>query len=197
VRGASAPASAEGMGGNGASSRATDGLGPGQPKGGKSKAAAKVARTAFKLTYPDPSEDQFGKAVADFLGYAFNGQDVVWSHFPAGGYYLSRAAAARLYRLGLQRGMPDLMICWIKGTIWIETKTPTGVVPKHQREMHTRLRTIGQPVGVCRSLGEVIAFLKQFGVPMNRISLMGEPDGHEGAEGRSAAQLAEGARGAA
>ena len=66
-----------------------------------------------------------------------------------------RLAGARLVVEGMVAGMPDLHIPALK--LWIEMKTPTGVVSPAQRQIHARLKDEGQTVVVCRSVDEVMA----------------------------------------
>jgi len=54
------------------------------------------------------------------------------------------------------RGIPDLQVITPHGrVIWIELKTPDGVVSDYQKEFHTKLTNFGQNVFVLRSLEEV------------------------------------------
>jgi hypothetical protein len=109
-------------------------------------------------------EDGFHTGIAALLDYMLL-KSVVWSTFPAGGYALTKAAAGRLYRLGLKRGIPDILI-WHNGkTYGIELKTPKGHLSPEQREMHIRLRAAGMKIATCRTVDEVIAFLHEHKIP--------------------------------
>lgn len=126
----------------------------------------------FKLTPPDPSEDQFQKSVADLFDRILDENQVVWSHFPAGGYFLSKAARARLYRLGLKTGFPDIVICYSLGrTLWLECKTYKGVMSPAQRVKHLQLRLMGHQAVVVRCIEDVIAALIEHHVPFRKSSL--------------------------
>lgn len=130
-------------------------------------------KRAFKLTPPDPSEDQFQESIANLLDAILPGDQVAWSHFPAGGYFLSPAARARLYRLGLKRGFPDIIICYSQGRVlWLEVKTPTGVISPAQRSMHLLLRQLGHTVVVVRRIEHVIAALMEYHVPFRKARLV-------------------------
>lgn len=132
-------------------------------------------KPAFKLTPPDPSEDQFQHAIANLLDSILPADQVAWSHFPAGGYFLSPAARARLYRLGLKRGFPDIVICYAPARIlWLEVKTLTGVISPAQRATHLLLRQLGHTVAVVRRIEQVIAVLMEYQVPFRRARLDGE-----------------------
>jgi len=132
-------------------------------------------RRRFQLTPYEPDEDQLHKAVADLLAWAVPEDQVVWTHFPAGGYFLSPAAKARLYRLGLKAGMPDLMLWWHSdtgpATLMIELKTLKGRLNKHQEAMHPKLIGMGIPVEICRSVAEVLAVLRRYNVPLRAARL--------------------------
>jgi hypothetical protein len=124
----------------------------------------------LKLTAPEPNENQLQAAVADLLTYAFKGQPVAWTHFPAGGYELNPSARSRLQRLGLQPGFPDLLIQWHYGhSLWIEMKTSRGRLSDDQKFRHALLERVGIPVAICRSINQVLAVLKYHRVPTNKL----------------------------
>lgn len=152
---------------NGKETGPQDGLGPGQQAGGSSSSAPEVVPKRFTLN-GDPDEDQIQKSIADLLDWILP-EEVAWSHFPAGGYLLSKAAQARLYRLGLKRGFPDLMICYPpKRTLWLEVKAPRGVLSKAQKARHAQLQALGHVVVVVRSVDDALQALWTYGVPIRR-----------------------------
>ena len=118
----------------------------------------------------EPSEDQLHRSVADLLWKVVPEDLVEWTHFPAGGYELSRAAAVRMYRYGLKPGIPDFLFWYeVQGyhrCLGIELKNRFGVVSRKQRDKHEKLRRVGMTVEVCRSAPEVLATLRMYGVPM-------------------------------
>lgn len=119
----------------------------------------------------DPDEDAIQQSIAELLEWVLP-PEVAWSHFPAGGYALSRAAQARLYRLGLKRGYPDLMICYpIRKTLWLEVKTPRGVLTRQQKDRHAQLQALGHTVVVVRKLDDALQALWTYGVPIRRARL--------------------------
>jgi hypothetical protein len=123
----------------------------------------------LKLTAPEPSEDQLHASVASVMRVAFRGRPVAWTHFPAGGYFLTRGAAARLYRLGFNAGYPDLLIMWDAKTLWIELKTSKGKLSEAQQHTHALLAACNIPVAVCRTIEDVLLVLRTHGVPMNKL----------------------------
>ena len=150
----------------------------------------------------DRSEDEFHSAVVKMLNYALGGLAVEWTHFPAGGYRLDAAARARLSRLGLRAGYPDLMFWWrpaaVPQAIWgrsmgIELKTAAGGLSPVQKLRQEALRAIGVPVTVCRREEEIIACLDKYQIPHRTVYFGGGYIGQQSSEGRSAAQPAEGA----
>lgn len=182
-----------GVGGSGAPQ--TDGAGA--RVAGRSPSQTPGTQTAlkkFKLTPPDPNEDQLQASVADFLAFALHDQPVVWTHFPAGGYHLTPAARGRLFRLGLKAGFPDLLIQWRPArSLWIEMKTRSGTLSNAQKEMRGKLTEIGIPVVVARSVDDVIDALVLYEVPMNRINFGGRHYGDGKTTRSGAAQPPQGA----
>ena len=124
------------------------------------------------------SEDDLHEQVARALAILLP-PPVEWTTVPAGGYELSAAARARLFRLGLRPGWPDIIISY-HGIFGIELKTRTGVLSKTrivrtrsggarvvvgQRDMHTRLLASGMRLAVCRSLDGVLSQINAWGIP--------------------------------
>jgi hypothetical protein len=85
---------------------------------------------------------------------------------------LTQAAKARLSRLGLQPGYPDLLIQWHPSKVlWIELKTHLGRVSDIQKERHALLQALGFPVVICRCVEDVLDALRLHGVPMNKVMI--------------------------
>jgi hypothetical protein len=142
--------------------------------------AAPVAkRPPFKLTYPDPAEDRVHEAVAIALDTLLL-PPAIWTTFPAGHGLLSAQAAARLHRLGMKRGWPDIIVIHNGRLHGLELKTRTGRLSKTrevrtrwggtrtvigQVEMHELLLRAGALVAVARSVDEVLEQLAAWGVP--------------------------------
>lgn len=123
----------------------------------------------FKLTAPEPSEDELQASIADLLNAILIPGQAEWVHVPAGGYALSPAASARLYRLGLRAGWPDLLVCYAPcRSLWLEVKAVGGVTSKVQKLKHEGLRRVGHPVVIVRSIGDVLAALEAHEVPFRR-----------------------------
>lgn len=134
----------------------------------------------LRLVPPDASEDELQACVTAALSVLLL-PPAQFSHFPAGGYGLSPAAASRLYRLGMKPGWPDLLIVHNGQLFGIELKTRTGKLSK-TRTVHTRsgaarvrvgqvetlagLQLAGVRIAVCRSVDEVLAQLRAWSVPL-------------------------------
>ena len=57
------------------------------------------------------------------------------------------------------KGTPDLCVIVPGGAVlWLEIKTATGKVSAEQKQMHERLRGLGQHVHVARSVSEALSF---------------------------------------
>ena len=125
------------------------------------------------------SEDDLHEQVARALAILLP-PPVEWTTVPAGGYELSAAARARLFRLGLKTGWPDLIIVHAGQVFGIELKNDDGVLSKTrivrtrsggarvvvgQRDMHTRLLASGMRLAVCRSLSAVLDQLHEWQIP--------------------------------
>ncbi len=68
---------------------------------------------------------------------------------------------------GCIRGVPDMVFHWPHGQIcYIELKVKGGYPSEDQKALRQRLERAGVPVSVCRSLDEVLSFLRHCGVPL-------------------------------
>lgn len=65
---------------------------------------------------------------------------------------------------GCIAGVPDLHILYRGRLLLIELKIPTGRLSPQQHEFLANARHCGAPTAVCRSLEDVVAFLKEQGV---------------------------------
>ena len=145
----------------------------------------------------DPSENELHASVAQLLSWVLP-DEVFWTHFPSGGYRLTKAAQARLFRLGLKAGCPDMLIQWHSGkSMWIELKAARGVASVVQKRMQQKLRNAGVPVYTCRTKGEVLNALLIHDVPMHKARIAGEFDGKASNQGAKTGSAPEPPQGAA
>ncbi|WP_395370752.1 VRR-NUC domain-containing protein [Komagataeibacter diospyri] len=73
---------------------------------------------------------------------------------------------ARRKARGCIPGVPDMAVHYQGRVLYIELKATKGTISREQRALHARLRTAGFTVGVCRSLDQVLEFLRENGVPV-------------------------------
>jgi hypothetical protein len=138
-----------------------------------------MAIARLKLVAPEPTEEEIHETVARGLDRLLK-PPAFWCCYPAGTYWLSKPAAARLSRNGLKPGIPDILIFYY-GVYGIELKTKDGKLTRTrivhsvrsgrpraimgQVEAHALLRQAGANIAVCRSLDEVLAQLRAWGIP--------------------------------
>lgn len=102
-----------------------------------------------------------------------------WTCFPAGIVPLPRMHAAKLARMGLQRGWPDYLILHQR-LYGLELKTHGGRLSKGymartarggvvwragQEEVFPELERAGMTIAVCRRLEDVIAAVEAWDIP--------------------------------
>jgi hypothetical protein len=123
----------------------------------------------LRLKPTDPTEAQLHATVAQYLDWALM-PPALYTTFPAGWGVLARSTAGRLKGAGLKQGIPDLLVFFNGFTLGIELKSlrTDGKLTPVQVEMHSKLRAAGVQVMVCRSLTEVIDFLRIRSVPLRR-----------------------------
>lgn len=108
-------------------------------------------------------EDDLQGAVVEYLRWALPVDALHWA-VPNGGKR-HRREAARMVRLGVRAGIPDLHLAY-KGRLYcIELKTPAGRLNEAQKQTIPKLVKCGVPVEVCTSLVEVVDALDRWGIP--------------------------------
>lgn len=73
---------------------------------------------------------------------------------------------ARRKARGCIAGVPDMEFHYRGRALCVELKAERGRLSPEQRVLHARLKAAGTPVAVCRSLDDVIDFLRAQGVPV-------------------------------
>ena len=86
--------------------------------------------------------------------------DAMVFHCPNGGLR-SKSEAAKLERMGVTAGVPDL-ICWLRGGTMVafEVKTSKGRLSPDQKVIHAWMRASGYRVAVVRSIDDTREALK-------------------------------------
>jgi len=108
-----------------------------------------------------PSEEQIQVAVAQYLDLKLP-KTWRWYHPPNGGWR-HKLTGAKLKAQGLKPGVPDCVILRPNGSpIYIELKAFGGVLSLAQKDFRDWCEASQQPYRVCRSVGEVEIFLKDF-----------------------------------
>ncbi len=136
----------------------------------------------LKLVAPEPSEQDFHETAVQTLDFAV-APPAMWTCFPAGNVPLPPEYAAKLARMGLHSGWPDILIVY-RNVYGIELKRQGGVLSR-TRTVRTRrggLRVVegqvdtfpklvkaGMCIAVCRSIDEILAALRDWSIPL-RIS---------------------------
>ena len=116
-------------------------------------------KAAELATYP--SEEQIQVAVAQYLDVKLP-KDWRWFHPPNGGHGL-KSVAGKLKAQGVKPGIPDVAIFRPNGSpIWIELKAFGGTLSLAQKDFRDWCAKSQQPYRVCRSVGEVEVFLKEY-----------------------------------
>ena len=104
------------------------------------------------------SESEIQIQIVELLKTVLKG-DVLWTFFPAGeagGGRSGKVRGARLKRMGLQPGWPDLQFLHKGRYFGMEVKTKTGRLSTAQRRMHSLLEEQGVSVAVVRSINDVL-----------------------------------------
>lgn len=140
-------------------------------------------RKPYRLTAPIIPETPFHASVAQALDKLLL-PPAVWTTFPAGSVPLPPQFAAKLARLGLKRGWPDILVVHagriygielkrvggrLSATRTVRTRSGAQRVLDGQADAFPRLEAAGMQIAVCTSLDEVLAHLRIWGVPMVRV----------------------------
>ena len=114
--------------------------------------------TSRKKVSGGQSESEIQIQIVELLKRVLKG-DVLWTFFPAGeagGGRGGKVRGARLKRMGLQPGWPDLQFLHKGRYFGMEVKTKTGRLSTAQRRMHSLMEDQGISVAVVRSINDVL-----------------------------------------
>lgn len=139
-----------------------------------------MATRPFRLSAPEPLEFDIHQACGEALDKLLL-SPAQWACYPAGGVQLSPQQTARLARLGLKRGWPDLIIVFEGLVFGIELKRRGGRLSKTrvgrtrrgapriyegQEDTFPRLRAAGMTIGIAHSVDELLAQIRVWGIPL-------------------------------
>ncbi|WP_160119899.1 VRR-NUC domain-containing protein [Rhodovarius lipocyclicus] len=68
---------------------------------------------------------------------------------------------------GVVAGFPDLMVLLPQRVVFLEVKAPRGVVSESQELLHPRIRALGHPVHIVRSIEDAEAAMTAEGVRLS------------------------------
>ena len=87
--------------------------------------------------------------------------DACWFHIPNSPR--NKVAGAKLKKMGMKAGMPDICIHYRGETLYVELKAPKGRLSPAQKAMQMQLARAGVRVMTeCRSVEALEAYLEQF-----------------------------------
>lgn len=113
------------------------------------------------------TEAELHRAVAKYLAHALPLR-CVWTTVGHGGG--GRVRGAHLKAAGVRAGWPDVQLCWDGRLLCVELKAPKGRVSDAQRACHDDLIAAGAGVAVCRSIADVEAALREWGIPLRAVA---------------------------
>ncbi len=118
-----------------------------------------MTATALRIT-----EDQLQKSVVQYLTMVFppNG-DVLFFHVPNGGRRDIREAS-KFKAMGVRPGVADLIFLSPGATHFIELKTDSGRQTPAQKDFARLVDRLGLDYQICRSIDEVSATIKTWGL---------------------------------
>ena len=112
---------------------------------------------------PAATEHQIHCAIVALLN-ARARESVIWFH-PANGEARSAITGARLKRMGVKKGVPDLVFVFREGgALFMEIKREGARLSPEQREMESRCYDQDIPYEVVHSLEEAIGVFEDWGV---------------------------------
>ncbi len=134
----------------------------------------------FRLTAPEMPEQELHEAVARVCD-ALIAPPAQWAFYPAGAVQLTPAQAAKLNRMGLKRGWPDILVLHgklhgielkrrggqLSKTRIVRTRRGTPRILAGQVDVFAELEAAGmQKIAICYSVDDVMATLERWAIPL-------------------------------
>lgn len=138
--------------------------------------------TRFRLTAPEPLELDLHESLARALD-ALLLPPAQWACYPAGHVQLAPAEVARLARVGLKRGWPDVIILFEGLVFGLELKRRGGRLSKTfirrnkrgrlrvyegQTEVFPRLEAAGMTIAIVTSVEAALFQIRRWGLPLRQ-----------------------------
>ena len=127
-----------------------------------------------KKRLPKLSEEDLHFKISEYLFYTLK-KEVAWTTFEVSnqqGGHRGRLKQIKLKKKGVKIGWPDVQLFWASDTIigytkslFLEIKTPQGVVSPVQRACHTHLLGVNIPTVIVRSVDDVREVIRIHGIP--------------------------------
>ena len=109
-------------------------------------------------------EFQIQQALANHLHYRLV-DDSFYTHIGHGGFSISSKVGAQLKRMGLQPGVPDMLIVKDGKPLFLEIKREKGTLSKAQKETQAKLEAAGAIVRTGKGFDQCLDILtNEFGV---------------------------------
>jgi hypothetical protein len=120
----------------------------------------------FRLSAPVQPEHELHAQVARVLtlGLPADAWHTAIDHWAGSAKETAALGAIRKARC-VRAGLPDHWIIWRSKLYAIELKTSKGVLSDAQKACHAAMTAAGARVAVCRSIGDVLATLRDWGIP--------------------------------
>ena len=122
----------------------------------------------FRASPPDDSgfdlEVDLHMEVAGFLDSCL-GEGTFWHHSPNEGRHHVNWRA-KLAKMGVRGGFPDIIVLHRGMAFLIELKSRTGRPSPKQSEVMAQLERAGCPVGMARTVSQVAELLEKWNVPL-------------------------------
>ncbi len=103
-------------------------------------------------------EDAIQRACVEYLKLEENLGKLTYYAIPNGGWR-SKTEASIMKGLGTRAGIPDICVIIEGYSLFIEVKSPTGLVRENQKEAMARLGDHGCTSMIARDLDQVIAVI--------------------------------------
>lgn len=110
-------------------------------------------------------EDDLQAKIILLLKWSLPADAKAW-HVPNGGKR-GKIEAARMTRLGVVPGLPDIHLLYRGRLYCLELKSPKGQLSAIQTQTIAKLATCGAPTAVVREVGDVERALGEWGIPLN------------------------------